>query len=143
MVVGSQPSCPIAGVVAEPPFCYMISCLSGMDIRPTIAVTKAHLKVAEIDEAVSAGRLEVDGKIVVKSPNMPPPPGHKQGDPLPDPGVEVDTSKAAVEPVWYLPGELGFRMRVAITICLTIPFQVSPNDLVYRKARCDVRYSKM
>ncbi|KAF8206368.1 GTP cyclohydrolase N terminal-domain-containing protein [Mycena galopus ATCC 62051] len=70
----------------------------GLDVRPSIAITKAHLKMSELDESVRRGELTVDGKIVVNS------------RPLPDvenvipPGVEVAVSKAAVEPVWHLPG---------------------------------------
>ncbi|KAJ3120470.1 hypothetical protein HK100_012785 [Physocladia obscura] len=37
----------------------------GIDIRPTIAITKAHMKLLEVEEAVRKGRLIVDGKIVV------------------------------------------------------------------------------
>ena len=57
----------------------------GYDIRPTIAVTKAHIHMPELVEAVEKGRLKVDGEIV--SENL---------------GVVV--TKAAIEPVWYLPG---------------------------------------
>ncbi|KAH3902023.1 probable Putative GTP cyclohydrolase URC1 [Saccharomycodes ludwigii] len=57
-----------------------------IEIRPSIAVTKATLKLAELKEAVAAGRLEVDGNIVT----------NKDGD--------AAVSKVAVEPVWYLPG---------------------------------------
>ena len=57
----------------------------GYDIRPTIAVTTAHLNMAELNTAIEKGRIEVDGKIVKKN-----------GD--------VFVTKAAVEPVWYLPG---------------------------------------
>lgn len=57
----------------------------GMDIRPTIAITRAHLNMPELTAAIGAGRLKPDGKIL--SPN---------GD--------VSVVKAAVEPVWYLPG---------------------------------------
>ncbi|KAL6945230.1 putative GTP cyclohydrolase [Hanseniaspora vineae] len=57
-----------------------------VEIRPTIAVTKATLKLIELKEAVAEGRLHVDGKIVTND----------QGD--------VSVSKIAVEPVWYLPG---------------------------------------
>ncbi|KAF8985128.1 GTP cyclohydrolase N terminal-domain-containing protein [Cyathus striatus] len=64
---------------------------NGLDIRPSIAVTKAHLKMSELDESVRRGvchplRNE-DGSVNEA-----------------DPGVEVGVSKAAVEPVWYLPG---------------------------------------
>jgi GTP cyclohydrolase II len=57
----------------------------GLDIRPTIAITKAHIQMLEIDEAIRKGRIAVDGKIVTKNK-----------------GVVV--TKAAVDPVWYLPG---------------------------------------
>jgi GTP cyclohydrolase II len=58
---------------------------SGLDIRPTIAITKARLTLPEIREAVDEGRLVEDGEIV-----------HEGG--------EVSAIKAAIEPVWYLPG---------------------------------------
>ncbi len=57
----------------------------GYDIRPTIAITKAHIDMPEIADAVTAGRLTVDGAIM-KSKR------------------EVKVTKAAIEPVWYLPG---------------------------------------
>jgi GTP cyclohydrolase II len=57
----------------------------GYDIRPTIAITRAHIRLPELEDAVSAGRLETDGKIL------------KQGG-------SIVVVKAAVEPVWYLPG---------------------------------------
>lgn len=57
----------------------------GVDIRPSIAVTKARINLPEIAQAVSAERLQVDGKILLE-----------------DHSVEV--TKAAIEPVWYLPG---------------------------------------
>ncbi len=57
----------------------------GVDIRPTIAVTRARLQLGEIGEAISAGRLKADGQIV-----------HESGD--------VAVTKAAIDPVWYLPG---------------------------------------
>lgn len=57
----------------------------GVDIRPTIAVTRARLQLGEIGEALAAGRLKADGQIV-----------HESGD--------VAVTKAAIDPVWYLPG---------------------------------------
>ena len=57
----------------------------GVDIRPTIAVTRARLQLGEIGEAIAAGRLRADGQIV-----------HESGD--------VAVTKAAIDPVWYLPG---------------------------------------
>ena len=55
-------------------------------IRPTIAVTKAHMKLPELEQSVRAGRLTPDGKICL----------NKMG--------ELAVTKFAVEPVWYLPG---------------------------------------
>jgi GTP cyclohydrolase II len=57
----------------------------GWDIRPTIAVTKARLTVPELRDAAAAGRLPPDGRILREN-------------------GEVNTTKAAIEPVWYLPG---------------------------------------
>ena len=36
----------------------------GVDIRPTIAVTKAHINMPEIHDAIAKGRLKPDGKIM-------------------------------------------------------------------------------
>jgi GTP cyclohydrolase II len=58
---------------------------AGYDIRPTIAITKAHVIVPEIMDAVAKGRLVPDGQILL--PN----------------GAALVT-KAAIEPVWHLPG---------------------------------------
>jgi GTP cyclohydrolase II len=57
----------------------------GYDIRPTIAVTKAHIDFPEVKVAVKEGRVKPDGKI------------------LKNDGQSLVT-KAAIEPVWYLPG---------------------------------------
>ncbi|MGC4095311.1 MAG: GTP cyclohydrolase II [Polyangiaceae bacterium] len=57
----------------------------GFDIRPTIAVTRAHIRMPELVDAVEAGRLVVDGEVL-------------------KPGGAVVVTKAAIEPVWYLPG---------------------------------------
>jgi GTP cyclohydrolase II len=59
--------------------------MAGYDIRPTIAVTKAHVIVPEIMDAVHKGRLIPDGQLLLPS------------------GAALVT-KAAVEPVWHLPG---------------------------------------
>lgn len=63
----------------------------GWDIRPTIAVTKAHIDLPECREAVACGRLKADGKILLPS------------------GQSI-CSKAAIEPVWYLP-EIARRFQ--------------------------------
>ncbi|WP_334162578.1 GTP cyclohydrolase II [Phenylobacterium sp.] len=57
----------------------------GVDIRPTIAITKARIDLPEIHEAIAKGRLKVDGEVV-----------HEGGD--------VSVTKAAIDPVWWLPG---------------------------------------
>ncbi|KAI0087850.1 GTP cyclohydrolase N terminal-domain-containing protein [Irpex rosettiformis] len=73
----------------------------GLDIRPSIAVTRAHMKLSEIDETARKGELTIDGKILLKSHPL-----HNADGSLSDadPGVEISISKAAVEPVWWLPG---------------------------------------
>lgn len=73
----------------------------GLDIRPSIAVTKAHIKLSEVDETARRGELTIDGKIVLKSRPLSNPDGSPSDL---YPGVELVVSKAAVEPVWYLPG---------------------------------------
>jgi len=65
----------------------------GLDIRPTIAITKAKLTLPEVREAVEVGRLAEDGVIVQA-------------------GGEVSVFKAAIDPVWYLPG-VATRFGVA------------------------------
>lgn len=57
----------------------------GYDIRPSIAVTQARLQIPEIYDAIKAGRLKPDGKIIVEN-----------GD--------INVTKVAFEPVWHLPG---------------------------------------
>ncbi|KAI0647806.1 GTP cyclohydrolase N terminal-domain-containing protein [Trametes meyenii] len=74
----------------------------GLDVRPSIAVTRAHMKLTEIDESVRKGALSIDGKILLKSSPLVNADGTENT--TDDPGVEISISKAAVEPVWYLPG---------------------------------------
>jgi GTP cyclohydrolase II len=57
----------------------------GYDIRPTIAITKAHINMPELQDAIAKGRLVEDGQIMKK-------------------GGDLVVTKAAIEPVWYLPG---------------------------------------
>lgn len=74
---------------------------AGLDVRPSIAITKAHIKMSELDGAAASGALKVDGKVVLDSVPLK----DEHGQPMQGfPGVELVTSKAAVEPVWYLPG---------------------------------------
>jgi len=73
---------PWGAVVAD---VYKAFLADGYDIRPTIAVTKAHIDLPEIREAIAAGRLAADGRFLLAN------------------GSAV-VSKAAIEPVWWLPG---------------------------------------
>lgn len=65
----------------------------GLDIRPTIAVTKAHINLPEIVSAMREGRLKADGEVL-----------QDNGD--------ITVTKAAIEPVWYLPG-VAERFKVS------------------------------
>jgi GTP cyclohydrolase II len=56
----------------------------GVDVRPTIAVTKARLNMPEIQSALGK-RLRPDGPIL-----------HATGD--------ISVTKVAIDPVWHLPG---------------------------------------
>ncbi|KGM41177.1 hypothetical protein JY96_17050 [Aquabacterium sp. NJ1] len=58
---------------------------AGLDVRPTIAITKAHINMPELLAAMASGRLQPDGDIL-----------QANGD--------VKVTKAAIDPVWYLPG---------------------------------------
>ena len=64
----------------------------GHNITPTIAVTQAQIFVPEIAEAIAHGRLKPDGKVLLSNG-----------------GIKV--TKAAIEPVWYLPG-IAKRLKI-------------------------------
>jgi GTP cyclohydrolase II len=66
---------------------------AGYDIRPTIAVTKAHVHLPEIKQALAFQRLQVDGKILLAD-------------------ASASVTKVAVEPVWWLPG-VAQRFKVS------------------------------
>ena len=57
----------------------------GIDIRPTIAITRARLDLPEMQSALKAKRLKNDGDVV-----------HDNGS--------ISVVKIAIDPVWYLPG---------------------------------------
>jgi GTP cyclohydrolase II len=65
----------------------------GADIRPSIAVTRARLDISEVQHAVRKKRLESDGAVL-----------HPSG--------AVSVVKAAIDPIWYLPG-IAKRFGVA------------------------------
>jgi GTP cyclohydrolase II len=78
-------------IVSLDPYGHMVSTafaeqiVAGMDIRPTIAITRARINMPELKDAICAGRLKPDGKVL-----------HANGD--------ARVTKAAIDPVWYLPG---------------------------------------
>jgi len=57
----------------------------GIDIRPTIAITRARLNMAELNALIASGDLVPDGQVL-------------------HPGGDVSVTKAAIDPVWWLPG---------------------------------------
>ncbi|MBI3435843.1 MAG: GTP cyclohydrolase II [Proteobacteria bacterium] len=57
----------------------------GVDIRPSIAVTRARLDLLEMRDAMAAGRLRADGDVVSASGSL-------------------SVVKIAIDPVWHLPG---------------------------------------
>ncbi|MFO1136966.1 MAG: GTP cyclohydrolase II [Rhodoblastus sp.] len=71
------------GHVAQEVFAREIG--EGVDIRPTIAVTRARITLPEIADAVRARRLEADGEVL-------------------RPSGDIAVVKIAIEPVWHLPG---------------------------------------
>jgi GTP cyclohydrolase II len=78
-------------IVSLDPWGHMVSTAfadqlaTGLDIRPTIAITKAHINMPELMAAIASGRLKPDGDIL-----------EANGD--------VKVTKAAIDPVWHLPG---------------------------------------
>ncbi|KAK4143767.1 GTP cyclohydrolase N terminal-domain-containing protein [Dichotomopilus funicola] len=80
-------------IVAMDPWGHMVPWLfkdtiekENADLRPTIAITRAHMKLPELEESVKSGRLVPDGKVCLNNLG------------------ELAVTKFAVEPVWYLPG---------------------------------------
>lgn len=90
-----------AKIVSMDPFGHMVSEVYadlirlGADIRPSIAVTKAHINMPELLEAMRAGRLKADGEVLAAN-----------GD--------VRVTKIAIEPVWWLPG-VAARFKISET----------------------------
>ena len=66
---------------------------AGIDARPTIAITTAHISLPEIRERIVAGDIVPDGRVVL-------------------PSGEIKVTKAAIDPVWHLPG-IAARFGVA------------------------------
>ena len=66
---------------------------AGVDARPTIAITAAHINLPEIRQRIHSGDIIPDGGVVLDS-------------------GEIRVVKAAIDPVWYLPG-IAERFGVA------------------------------
>jgi GTP cyclohydrolase II len=66
---------------------------AGIDARPTIAVTAARIHLPEIAARIAAGAIEPDGRVVLDN-------------------GEIRVTKAAIDPVWHLPG-IAARFGVA------------------------------
>jgi GTP cyclohydrolase II len=62
------------------------------EVFPTIAITRAHINIPEFQDEIKQGRLTVDGKML-----------------KPDGSLLV--TKAAIDPVWYLPG-IAKRLQI-------------------------------
>ena len=92
VATGPNPQwCDAEKIVSLDPYGHMVSEVfgdllrDGWDVRPTIAITRARINMPEVKQAISAGRLVPDDDILTAN-----------GD--------VRVTKAAIEPVWYLPG---------------------------------------
>lgn len=90
-------------IVSLDPFGHMTPWLYGdvekkanVEVRPSMAITKAVLSIPEIKEEVQKGNLKPDGKIVLND----------NGD--------IAVTKVAVDPVWFLP---GVAERLGISEC--------------------------
>lgn len=64
-----------------------------LDIRPSIAITKGCLRMAEILDAMDCGRLKADGEVLSHLGT-------------------IQVTKIAIEPVWWLPG-VATRLAVS------------------------------
>lgn len=77
-------------IVSFDPFGHRVSAdfadkiAEGWDIRPTIAITKAHINIPEITQAMKEGNIKADGEVLKET-------------------GEIVVTKMAMEPVWYLP----------------------------------------
>ena len=86
-------------IVSLDPFGHLVGELfaeqirAGIDVRPTIAITAAHINLPEIRHRVETGDIIPDGRVVLEN-------------------GEIRVTKAAVDPVWHLPG-IADRFGVA------------------------------
>lgn len=90
----------------------------GFDIRPTIAITHARLRLVELRDALDQGRLEADGHVLMN-------------------GGDVNVIKIAIDPVWHIPGlarrfgvdEHAFRRGIFEQMGGIFPELVTRSDL--------------
>jgi GTP cyclohydrolase II len=66
---------------------------AGVDVRPTIAITRARIAMPELRVLRADGRLRSDGRVLLDN-------------------GEIRVTKAAIDPVWHLPG-IAARFGVA------------------------------
>ncbi len=66
---------------------------AGIDIRPTIAITRARITTPELRPLIDDGTLRPDGRVLLVN-------------------GEIRVTKAAIDPVWHLPG-LAARFGIA------------------------------
>ncbi|MBF2003374.1 MAG: GTP cyclohydrolase II [Synechococcales cyanobacterium C42_A2020_086] len=77
------------------------------DILPTIAITKAHINIPELKDEIAQGRLQVDGSLLKADGSLV-------------------VTKAAIDPVWYLPG-IAKRLQIEEWELRRVLFQQTGN----------------
>jgi GTP cyclohydrolase II len=95
VAIGPHPQWMEAGrIVSLDPWGHMVADVfareiaEGVDIRPSIAITKARLTLPEIKARMAEGHIAADGDLIKET-----------GD--------IAVTKIAVDPVWHLPGIAG------------------------------------
>ena len=73
------------------------------DILPTIAITKAHINIPELKDEIAQGRLTIDGELLKADGSLL-------------------VTKAAIDPVWYLPG-IAKRLQIEESDLRRVLFQ--------------------
>jgi GTP cyclohydrolase II len=91
----------------------------GFDIRPSIAVTKAHISLLELSNLIDKGEIKVDGKIVKNS-------------------HDIAVTKVAIDPVWYLPG-IAARFKVEEAELRKVLFQETGGMFPELVTRSDIK----
>src|SRR5438067_6351495 len=88
-----------ASIVSLDPYGHLVgevfaeAIAAGTDARPTIAITTAQIDLPEIRQRIAEGGIVPDGRVVL-------------------PSGEIRVTKAAIDPVWHLPG-IAARFGVA------------------------------